>query len=122
MKETVRDVVGGFVTGVKSGVSTTPMRAGLEVELSARTEAKIDEVVANVGLLQEKTAIDLRSIFTDVVQEVTRDLEAMVRTTTERVEKISDGTIEKIDRRWYITQVLIVAGMVGNALAILISM
>ena len=122
MKETVRDVVGGFVTGVKSGVSKTPMRAGLEIELSARTEAKIDEVVANVGLLQEKTANDLRSIFSDVLQEVTRDVDSMVQTTGERLEKISDDTIEKIDRRWYITQVLIVAGMVGNALAILIAM
>ena len=122
VKETVRDVVGGFVTGVKSGVAKTPMKAGLEIDLSARTESKIDEVIANVGLLQEKTANDLRSIFTDVVQEVTRDLETMVQATTEKIERISDTTVEKIDHRWYITQVLIVAGMVGNALAMLIVM
>ena len=122
MKETVRDVVGGFVTGVKSGVTKSPLKAGLEIDLSANTNAKIDEVVANVGLLQEKTADDLRSIFTDVVEGVTRDTKIMVQDLSETIEQISDRTVEKIDHRWYITQVLIGTGMVGNALAILIAM
>ena len=122
MKETVRDVVGGFVTGVKSGVSKTPMKAGLEIDLSPRTESKIDEIQENVRLLQEKTAKDIHTILSDVVQTVTCDIQTMVQDTTETLQRVSDETVEKIDNRWYITQVLIVVGMVGNALAMLITM
>jgi ribosome recycling factor len=122
MKETVRDVVGGFVTGVKSGVSNTPMRAGLEIDLSPTTNAKIDEIILNVSLLQEKTTDELRSILGDVVEQLARDVKSMSADTSEKLAKVADEVTEKIDYRWKITQVLIIAGMVGNALAILIAM
>ena len=36
------------------------------------------------------------------------------------VKEITKEAIDKIDRRWYITQVLIALGLVGNAIAIVI--
>ncbi len=36
------------------------------------------------------------------------------------VKEITKEAIDKIDRRWYITQVLIALGLVGNAIAILV--
>ena len=38
----------------------------------------------------------------------------------EEVKEITKEAIDKIDRRWYITQVLIALGLVGNAIAIVI--
>ena len=38
----------------------------------------------------------------------------------EEVKEITKEAIDKIDRRWYITQVLIALGLVGNAIAILV--
>ena len=36
------------------------------------------------------------------------------------LKEITKEAIDKIDRRWYITQVLIALGLVGNAIAIVI--
>ena len=36
------------------------------------------------------------------------------------VKEITKEAIDKIDRRWYITQVLIGLGLVGNAIAMLV--
>tara|TARA_B100002019_G_scaffold136679_1_gene117757 strand:- start:1421 stop:1633 length:213 start_codon:yes stop_codon:yes gene_type:complete len=36
------------------------------------------------------------------------------------VKEITKEAIDKIDRRWYITQVLIALGLIGNAVAILV--
>lgn len=36
------------------------------------------------------------------------------------VKEITKEAIDKIDRRWYITQVLIALGLVGNAIAMVI--
>ena len=36
------------------------------------------------------------------------------------VKEITKEAIDKIDRRWYITQVLIALGLAGNAIAILV--
>lgn len=36
------------------------------------------------------------------------------------VKEITKEAIDKIDRRWYITQVLIALGLVGNAIAMLV--
>jgi hypothetical protein len=36
------------------------------------------------------------------------------------VKEITKEAIDKIDRRWYITQVLIALGLIGNAVAMLV--
>jgi hypothetical protein len=38
----------------------------------------------------------------------------------EEVKQITKETVDKIDRRWYITQVLIAVGLLGNALTLLL--
>ncbi len=36
------------------------------------------------------------------------------------VKEMTDKAVEKIDRRWYITQVLLGVGLVGNAIAMML--
>jgi hypothetical protein len=38
----------------------------------------------------------------------------------EEVKQMTKETVDKIDRRWYITQVLIAVGLIGNALTLLL--
>jgi len=38
----------------------------------------------------------------------------------EEVKQMTKETVDKIDRRWYITQVLIAVGLLGNALTLLL--
>ena len=97
MKKAVNDVVGGFVSGIKSGV-TGSSAMKFEVDLSTKTNKKIDEIVANVNFLQGKTIKD-----TDK--------------TNESLEKVS----EKVDHRWKITQWLLATGMIGNAAILLLT-
>ena len=116
MKKTVNDVVGGFVSGIKSGV-TGSSAMKFEVDLSTKTNKKIDEIVANVNFLQGKTIKDTEKIvqgFTENLKDVVVEL---IDKTNESLEKVS----EKVDHRWKITQWLLAIGMVGNAVILLLT-
>jgi len=116
MKKTVNDVVGGFVSGIKSGVTGSPTMK-FEVDLSTKTNKKVDEIVANVNFLQRKTIKDTEKI----VQGFSKDLKdvvvELIDKTNESLEKVS----EKVDHRWKITQWLLAIGMVGNAVILLLT-
>jgi len=115
-KKTVNNVVGGFVSGLKTGV-TSSSAMKFEVDLSKKTNKKIDEIVANVNFLQGKTIKDTEKI----VQGFSKDLKdvvvELIDKTNESLEKVS----EKVDRRWKITQWLLATGMIGNAAILLIT-
>ena len=73
MKKAVNDVVGGFVSGLKTGV-TGSSAMKFEVDLSTKTNKKIDEIVANVNFLQEKTVKDTEKI----IKGFSKDLKDVV--------------------------------------------
>jgi flagellar hook-basal body complex protein FliE len=114
MKKAVNDVVGGFVSGLKTGV-TGSSAMKFEVDLSTKTNKKIDEIVANVNFLQEKTVKDTEKIIKGFSKDLKDVVVELIDKTNESLEKVSD----KVDHRWKITQWLLATGMIGNA-AILI--
>ncbi len=52
--------------------------------------------------------------------ELSDSVDKKIDDIREEVKEITKEAIDKIDRRWYITQVLIALGLVGNAIAIVI--
>jgi hypothetical protein len=52
--------------------------------------------------------------------ELSDKLDKKIDLIRAEVKEISDNAVEKIDRRWYITQVLLGIGLVGNAIAMLV--
>ena len=52
--------------------------------------------------------------------ELSDDVDKKIDDIRAEVKEITKEAIDKIDRRWYITQVLIALGLVGNAIAILV--
>tara|TARA_A200000159_G_scaffold102936_1_gene95671 strand:+ start:6831 stop:7043 length:213 start_codon:yes stop_codon:yes gene_type:complete len=52
--------------------------------------------------------------------ELSDSVDKKIDDIREEVKEITKEAIDKIDRRWYITQVLIALGLVGNAIAILV--
>ena len=117
MKETVRDVVGGFMSGVKTGVSKSPSMK-FEVDLSTKTNKKVDEIIDNVGLLQQKTVDDVQTILKVFTEELKISGIQLGQQLSHTVDEVS----KKVDYRWKITQWLLGVGMVGNALILLISL
>ena len=117
MKETVRDVVGGFMSGVKTGVSKSPSMT-FEVDLSTKTNKKVDEIVENVSLLQQKTVDDLQDTLKIFAEELKISGIQLSKTLSYTVEEVS----KKVDYRWKITQWLLGIGMVGNAVILLLSL
>ena len=116
MKKTVNDVVGGFVSGIKSGV-TGSSAMKFEVDLSTKTNKKIDEIVANVNFLQGKTIKDTEKIVQGFSENLKDVVVELIDKTNESLEKVSD----KVDHRWKITQWLLAIGMVGNAVILLVT-
>ena len=123
MKKAVNDVVGGFVSGIKSGV-TSKAQAGLrtsvmkfEVDLSKKTDKKIDTIVANVNLLQAKTIKDTEKIVEGFSENLKDVVVELIDKTNESLEKVS----EKVDHRWKITQWLLATGMIGNAVILILT-
>jgi len=53
--------------------------------------------------------------------ELGESVEKKIDTLTEELKKATDKAVEKIDHRWKITQALLVAGMVGNAIVLMFS-
>lgn len=117
MKETVRDVVGGFMSGVKTGVSKSPSMT-FEVDLSTKTNKKVDEIIDNVGLLQQKTVDDVQTILKIFTEELKISGIQLGQQLSHTVDEVS----KKVDHRWKITQWLLGVGMVGNALILLLSL
>ena len=117
MKETVRDVVGGFMSGVKTGVSKSPSMK-FEVDLSTKTNQKVDEIIENVSLLQQKTVDDLQDTLKIFAEELKISGIQLSQTLSYTVEEVS----KKVDYRWKITQWLLGIGMFGNALILLLSL
>ena len=116
MKKAVNDVVGGFVSGLKTGV-TSSSAMKFEVDLSKKTNKKIDEIVANVNLLQEKTIEDTQKIVKGFSKDLKDVVVELIDNTNESLEKVS----EKVDHRWKITQWLLATGMIGNAAILLLT-
>jgi hypothetical protein len=52
--------------------------------------------------------------------ELSDSVDKKIDDIREEVKEITKEAIDKIDRRWYITQVLIALGLVGNAIAMLV--
>ena len=52
--------------------------------------------------------------------ELSDSVDKKIDDIREEVKEITKEAIDKIDRRWYITQVLIALGLVGNAIAIVV--
>ena len=116
MKKAVNDVVGGFVSGLKTGV-TGSSAMKFEVDLSTKTNKKIDEIVANVNLLQAKTIKDTEKIIEGFSENLKDVVVELIDKTNESLEKVSD----KVDYRWKITQWLLATGMIGNAAILLLT-
>lgn len=116
MKKAVNDVVGGFVSGLKTGV-TSSSAMKFEVDLSTKTNKKIDEIVANVNFLQGKTIKDTQKIVEGFSENLKDVVVELIDKTNESLEKVS----EKVDHRWKITQWLLAIGMVGNAVILLVT-
>ena len=117
MKETVRDVVGGFMSE-KIGVSKSPSMT-FEVDLSTKTNKKVDEIIDNVGLLQQKTVDDVQ---TSILKVFTEELKISGIQLGQQLSHTVDEVSKKVDHRWKITQWLLGVGMVGNALILLLSL
>jgi hypothetical protein len=118
--EKISEVVSAFTKGVKSGVSKTPLNMGpmnLTVDLGDSTEDKIDEVVENVRLMQ----VGLSNDFTTCVEKVTRDMKTTSQDIIKEVLVKTEEMADRIDDRWRLTQILIMVGMAGNALALLLT-
>ena len=52
--------------------------------------------------------------------ELSDDVDKKIDDIRQEVKEITKEAIDKIDRRWYITQVLLGIGLVGNAIAMLL--
>jgi|TARA_B100001094_G_scaffold266663_1_gene269631 uncharacterized protein (UPF0210 family) len=52
--------------------------------------------------------------------ELSDNVDKKIDDIREEVKEIVTSSMDKIDRRWYITQVLLGIGLVGNAIAMLV--
>ena len=52
--------------------------------------------------------------------ELSESVDKKIDEIREEVKAITKDAVDKIDRRWYITQVLLGIGLVGNAIAMLL--
>ncbi len=52
--------------------------------------------------------------------ELSEGVDKKIDAIREEVKEMVNNSMEKIDRRWYITQVLLGIGLVGNAIAMLL--
>ncbi len=52
--------------------------------------------------------------------ELSESVDKKVDEIREEVKAITKDAVDKIDRRWYITQVLLGLGLIGNAIAMLL--
>ena len=52
--------------------------------------------------------------------ELSESVDKKIDDIREEVKAITKDAVDKIDRRWYITQVLLGIGLVGNAIAMLL--
>ena len=52
--------------------------------------------------------------------ELSESVDKKVDEIREEVKAITKDAVDKIDRRWYITQVLLGIGLIGNAIAMLL--
>ena len=52
--------------------------------------------------------------------ELSDDVDKKIDDIREEVKEMVNNSMEKIDRRWYITQVLLGIGLIGNAIAMML--
>ena len=52
--------------------------------------------------------------------ELSDSVDKKIDAIREEVKEMVNNSMDKIDRRWYITQVLLGIGLVGNAIAMLL--
>ena len=52
--------------------------------------------------------------------ELSEGVDKKIDAIREELKEMVNNSMEKIDRRWYITQVLLGIGLVGNAIAMLL--
>ena len=52
--------------------------------------------------------------------ELSDNVDKKIDAIREEVKEMVNNSMDKIDRRWYITQVLLGIGLVGNAIAMLL--
>ena len=52
--------------------------------------------------------------------ELSESVDKKIDDIREEVKAITKDAVDKIDRRWYITQVLLGLGLLGNAIAMLL--
>lgn len=52
--------------------------------------------------------------------ELSEGVDKKIDAIREEVKEMVNNSMEKIDRRWYITQVLLGIGLVGNAIAMML--
>jgi len=52
--------------------------------------------------------------------ELSENVDKKIDDIREEVKAITKDAVDKIDRRWYITQVLLGLGLIGNAIAMLL--
>ena len=52
--------------------------------------------------------------------ELSDNVDKKIDAITEEVKEMVNNSMDKIDRRWYITQVLLGIGLVGNAIAMML--
>ena len=52
--------------------------------------------------------------------ELSDNVDKKIDAIREEVKEMVNNSMDKIDRRWYITQVLLGIGLVGNAIAMML--
>ena len=52
--------------------------------------------------------------------ELSDDVDKKIDDIREEVKEMVTNSMDKIDRRWYITQVLLGIGLIGNAIAMML--
>ena len=52
--------------------------------------------------------------------ELSDNVDKKIDAIREEVKEMVNDSMNKIDRRWYITQVLLAIGLIGNAIAMLL--
>ena len=52
--------------------------------------------------------------------ELSENVDKKIDAIREEVKEMVNNSMNKIDRRWYITQVLLGIGLVGNAIAMML--
>ena len=52
--------------------------------------------------------------------ELSENVDKKIDDIREELKAITKDAVDKIDRRWYITQVLLGLGLIGNAIAMLL--